>query len=68
MYIAAAFEKYKACCSAAHLLFFPESSIQQDSKSPSLRHSCDSNEDVLLAYITAMIHEKLLSVHITPSL
>lgn len=66
MYIAAAFEKCKACCSAAHLLFFP--SILQDSKSPSLRHSCDSNEDVLLAYITAMIHEKLLSVHITPSL
>lgn len=55
MYIAAAFEKYKACCSAAHLLLFPEASIQQDSKSPSSRHSSDSDEDVLLARCIALI-------------
>ena len=81
MQIAAAFKKCKVwvCCSAPLLLLFFDSSIPQDSNSPSLHHSCDFNEDVLLPeciivlityrdYIIVMIHEKMFFVHITPSL
>ena len=80
MQIVEAFEKCKlrVCCSVSLLLFF-DSSIKQDSNSSSLHHSCDSNEDVLLALciivlvpdvdrIIVMIREKMFYVHVTPSL
>ena len=78
MYIATVFEEYKVCCPVAHLLLFIDSSIPQDSISPSLHLSCDSNEDVLLTqcialipyrdHIIVMIHENMFSIHIAPSL